>query len=246
MGGRTEGGGQPRDYSVRITAEHLGTLLVIAFATVVLVIAARRRPGAWLRVLAVVIVVDEVSWWVFLLAGGQPGSQLAYSLPLQLCDVATFIAAAALWTRHQLLAELTYFWGLAGTIQALLTPDLPQHFPNFPYFQYYIAHGGIVAAALILVYGLRLQPRRLAIAWVAGITIGYAALVGLVDALTGADYMYLRSKPPSPTLLDLLGPWPWYIVSATVIAVGLFAILDAPFRIRRGSALAEGRAETLR
>jgi hypothetical integral membrane protein (TIGR02206 family) len=229
-----------------LAPEHLVALAVIAVSTIVLVVAGRRRPGAWLKVLAAVLVVDEVSWWLFLLGGGQPGSRIELSLPLQLCDVAIFIAAGALWTRRQLLVEVTYFWGLAGTIQALLTPDLPQHFPSYPYFQYYIAHGGVVAAALILVVGLRQSPRRWAVARVAGLTVVYAALVGFVDAVTGADYMYLRSKPAGATLLDLLGPWPWYILSAAAIAVVLFAVLDAPFRLRRGDALRDGRAEALR
>jgi len=223
-----------------LALEHVFALVAIALSTALLVVAARRRPGSWLKVLAAVLVVDEVSWWFFLLGGGQPGSQVALSLPLQLCDVAIFIAAAALWTRRQLVVEVTYFWGLAGTIQALLTPDLPQHFPSYPYFQYYIAHGGVVAAALVLVVGLGQRPRRWAVARVAGLTVAYAALVGLVDAVTGADYMYLRSKPPTATLLDVLGPWPWYILSASVIAAFLFAILDAPFRLR------ERRAEALR
>ena len=216
-------------------AEHLGALAVIAAATVVLVIAARRRPGPWLGAFAVVLVVDELSWWVFLIAGGQIGITLPYALPLQLCDVAIFIAAAALWTRNRLLVEVTYFWGLAGTIQALFTPDLPQHFPSYPYFQYYIAHGGVVAAALALVVGLRLYPRRWAVVQVAAITVAYTVLVWAVDEVTGANYMYLRAKPPSPTLLDVLGPWPWYILVAGLIALVLFAILDAPFRCRRRS-----------
>ncbi|TMD76051.1 MAG: TIGR02206 family membrane protein [Chloroflexi bacterium] len=196
-----------------LTPEHIVALVAIALSAALLVVAARRRPGPWLKVLAAVLVVDEVSWWVFLLGGGQPGSQVALSLPLQLCDVAIFIAAAALWTRQQLLVEVTYFWGLAGTIQALLTPDLPQHFPSYPYFQYYIAHGGVVAAALVLVVGLGQRPRRWAVGRVAGLTVAYAALVGFVDAVT---------------------------LSAAVIAAFLFAILDAPFRLR------ERRAEALR
>src|SRR3989442_14179380 len=98
--------------------EHVFALVAIALSTALLVVAARRRPGPWLKVLAAVLVVDEVSWWVFLLGGGQPGSQVALSLPLQLCDVAIFIPPAALWTRRQLLFRVTYFWGLAAPVQA--------------------------------------------------------------------------------------------------------------------------------
>ncbi len=214
-----------------LAPEHVGALVAIAAATVALVVLARRSPGAWLRWMAVVLVVVEVSWWVYLLAGGVPGSALAYSLPLQLCDAAIFIAAAALWTRRRLLVEVTYFWGLAGTIQALLTPDLPQHLPSYPYLQYYTAHGGVVAAALVLVVGLRIFPEHLL--RVIGITLAYVALVGLVDAVTGANYMYLRARPPTPTLLDVLGPWPVYILSASGIALVLFAVLYAPFRLTR-------------
>ena len=218
--------------SALLAPEHVMALVVIAMVTAALVVLARRSAGLWLKVMAVVLVVDEVSWWVYLLGGGVPGSRFAQSLPLQLCDAAIFVAAGALWTRNRLLVEITYFWGLAGTLQALLTPDLPQHFPTYPYWQYYIAHGGVIAATLVLVIGLRLQPRRWAVARVAGLTVAYAIVVFVVDEATLSNYMYLRSKPPSPTLLDVLGPWPVYILSATLIAVVLFAILDAPFRVR--------------
>lgn len=228
-----------------LAGEHLAALAAIAAAIAVLVVAARRRPGTWIGVLALVLVVDEASWWIYMAAGGGEPGQRAQPLPLQLCDVAIFVAAAALLTRHRLLVEVTYFWGLAGTIQALFTPDLPQHFPSYPYFQYYIAHGGVVAAALVLVLGLGIRPRPWAFVRVAGLTVAYAAFVGFVDALTGADYMYLRSKPVVSTPLDWMGPWPWYILSAAVVAVVLFAVLDAPFRWRPGG-LREGRAEALR
>lgn len=229
-----------------LAAEHVAALLVIAASTAALVVLARRRPGLWLRGFALVLVVDEVSWWVFLAAGGGEPGQRAQPLPLQLCDMGIFVAAAALWTRRQLLVETTYFWALAGTIQALLTPDLPQHFPTYPYFQYYIAHGGVVAAALMLVIGLRQRPRSLAFVRVAALTVAYAALVGLVDAATGADYLFLRVKPGSPTLLDVLGPWPVYVLSATLVGVALLALLNTPFWIWPARRSAQGRVEPLR
>jgi hypothetical integral membrane protein (TIGR02206 family) len=216
-----------------LAAEHLGALAAIALFCAVAVIAARRSSGAWIKALAIVLVADELSWWLYLFAGGQPGSRLAWSLPLQLCDAGIFVAGFALWFRRQWLVEVTYFWGLTGTLQALLTPDLPQHFPTYPYFQYYIAHGGVVAAALLMVFGLGLRPRRSAVARVAAITVGYTAFVGVVDALTGANYMYLRSKPATPSLLDVMGQWPWYVVAAGAVGLLLFVILNAPFLLRR-------------
>ena len=222
-------------------AEHAWTVVVIAGATAALVVAARVRPGPWsavaARALAVLLVGTEVAWWIYLVATHANRAELLYALPFQLCDAAILVSAAALWFRRQILMEVTYFWGLAGTVQAVITPDLPQHFPNFLFIQYYVAHGGVVAAALLLVVGLGLWPRRGAAIRVAGLTIAYAAFVGLLDAVTGANYMYLRAKPASSTLLDLLGPWPWYIGWAALIGVALFLILDAPFAIsRKGSA----------
>ncbi|HVH64234.1 MAG TPA: TIGR02206 family membrane protein [Candidatus Dormibacteraeota bacterium] len=214
------------------SAEHLVALAATAGGIAALVVLGRKRPGSWLRLLAVAIVADEAVWWATLIAGGGEPGQRAQPLPLQLCDFAILVAAFALWTRNQLAAEVTYFWALAGTLQGLLTPDLPQHFPNYLFFQYYIAHGGVIAAALVLVIGLRMYPRPLAVVRVAGLTIAYAAFVGLIDVVTGADYMYLRAKPATGSLLDLLGPWPVYILSASVVGVAFMAILDAPFRLK--------------
>jgi len=223
-----------------LAAEHVGALATIAAVAAALVAAARLRPGDWTnmaaRALAVILVAAEVGWWIYLAATGAGEAELATALPLQLCDAAIFIAALALLLRTQLLVEVTYFWGLAGTMQAVITPDLPQHFPSFPFFQYYVAHGGIVTAALFLVVGLGQWPRRDALLRVLAITIAYVLLVGAIDAATGSNYMYLRSKPASGSVLDLLGPWPWYIAWAALVGVALLLILDAPFRwLSRGA-----------
>ncbi len=220
-----------------LAAEHIGALAAILVFSTAMVVGARLRPGAWTsiaaRALALVLVSAEVGWWIYLATSGLSRSELATAFPLQLCDAAIFIAAVALVLRWQLLVEITYFWALAGSLQALITPDLPQHFPSFPYFQYYVAHGGIVAAALFLVIGLHHWPRPGAVVRVGAITIGYVLLVGAIDAATGANYMYLRSKPPAASLFDLMGPWPWYVAWAALLGVALLVILDAPFRVLR-------------
>jgi hypothetical integral membrane protein (TIGR02206 family) len=217
-----------------LSLEHLVTLGVIAGCIGALVIIARLRPG-WTplacRALAVLIVVNECGWWVWL--GLQHTWSASYALPLQLCDVVAFVSAAALWFRRPLLVELTYFWGLAGTANGLITPDVPAHFPSYLYVQYFVAHGTIVAAALMLVVGLRITPRQGAVARVFALTLALAAFDACANLVTGGNYMYLRHTPDVPSLLDLMGPWPWYIVASGALAAGIFAVLDLPFSIRR-------------
>jgi hypothetical integral membrane protein (TIGR02206 family) len=215
--------------------EHTVSLAVITILIAALVVAARSRPGAWTvvagRVLATVIVANETSWWLWLAL--QHTWSLSYALPLHLCDVAAFVAAAALWTRRPLLVELTYFWGLAGTSNSLITPDISDHFPGYLFFQFYIDHGAIVAAALFLVIGLQITPRSGAVARVVVLTLGLAAIDSVVNLLTGGNYMFLRHSPGVHSLLDLMGPWPWYVVGAAALALALFAALDLPFAIAR-------------
>jgi len=218
-----------------LSLEHLATLGVITGCIAALVIAARLRPGAWMvpacRAVAVLIVVNECGWWVWL--AFQHTWSASYALPLQLCDVVAFVSAAALWTRRPLLVELSYFWGLAGTANGLISPDVPTHFPSYLFLQYFIAHGTIVAAALILVVGLRITPRRGAVARVFGLTVVLAAIDAVVNLIVGSNYLYLRHTPDVPNLLDLLGPWPWYIVAAAGLALVIFTVLDLPFWIGR-------------
>jgi len=218
-----------------LTAEHITTLVVIAVCIAGLVTAARMRPGPWTlvagRILALVILINECGWWVWL--AEQHTWSAGYALPLQLCDVVAFVAAGALWFRRPLLVELTYFWGIAGTANGLISPDVQDHFPGYLFLQYFIAHGAIVAAALLLVFGLRITPRRGAVARVLALTLALVALDAGVNLVTGGNYMYLRYPPGVANLLDLMGPWPWYIFSAAGLAVVIFICLDVPFAISR-------------
>jgi hypothetical integral membrane protein (TIGR02206 family) len=106
----------------------IGTVICVSMCT-----ACRRWPGAWVgwagRAISVVLVVDAVLFVSVPVADGRWSVQA--SLPLALCDVALIVAAIACWwPQWNLAVELTYFWGLAGTLQAVVTPDLSSGFPR--------------------------------------------------------------------------------------------------------------------
>lgn len=219
------------DIAVALTAG-VGTALCVGARR-----ARRRsaeRPPRWplwaAKAVALVLLADAVVYTTTSVAGKVFSVGL---LPLQLCDLLIVVAAAALWWRHPLLVEVTYFWGLAGTLQAVLTPDLGARFPQVQFFEFVVGHLAIVLAAAYLVVGLGVRPRRGAVLRTFGVSVAYTGAIGLVDAVTGANFMYLRHAPVSWSLLDVLGPWPWYVVSAAALALAIFTVLDLPFALQR-------------
>ena len=148
-----------------------------------------------------------------------------YTLPLQLTDAVSAVSIAALLTRRQMLVELAYFWSYTASLQAVLTPDLGQNFPSVFYFTYFIYHVGAIVAASFLVFGCRLYPRPGAVWKVFGITLAWAAIAGAGDLITGGNYMYLRSKPVHDSLLNLMGPWPWYVVGGVALGLALLLLV---------------------
>lgn len=214
-----------------LSVEHLGGVAGVLAVTTILTVAARTRPGPWItvasRILAVVIALTEPSYWIQQVIHGTWSAR--YDLPLQLSNAAEFVSAAALWWRTPFLVELTYFWGLGAVLQALATPDFREHFPNPAYFRFYVAHGGVLLAAIFLTIGLRITPRPGAPVRVFLATIAFTAVVGVADVVTNGNYMFLRVKPAAGSLLNFMGPWPWYIGSGLVLAVIFLTILNAPF-----------------
>ena len=217
------------------TGPYWSSVAALACGCVILCTWARLRPGRWspraAKVIALILLSDCVVDAIRQIVDGT--WELRTSLPLALCNFALLVAAAACWWRVRWLVELTYFWALAGTLQGLLTPDLNEPFPHLEFFEYVIGHTLIIVAALFLVVGMRIHPRRGSVTRASIVTYIYVALVGLVDAVIGANYMFLRHAPHQWTLLRLMGPYPWYLATGVVLVPILFTLFYSPFWFAR-------------
>ena len=116
-------------------------------------------------------------------------------LPLELCDAALVLSVLTLLVPRRVTAELVYFWAGSGSLLAMLTPELQWSFPRWEFVVFFGLHGLVLAAALLLVFGLGLHPRRGAPLRVLGITAAWAAFVAVVNVVLDTNFMYLRRKP---------------------------------------------------
>ncbi len=241
--------------------QHLTALALVALVSIVLAVALRRTRGGrhehvvrrrvcWS--LGAVVIAAVVFSQVHQLVIGTWSVQ--ESLPLHLCDVGLFVVAAALFglgaspprgtMLWQRCFELSYYWGVGGTTQALVTPDTVDTFPGLSCIRYFITHGSIIVGVAVMMLGLGMRPRPDSAprAWV--ITLGAGLVVFAFDALTGANYMYLLGPPQNPTLYDAFGPWPWALLGLAAFGTVMIHGLYLPFLVADwvGKQRREGRS----
>ena len=178
-------------------------------------------------VLAALLILGWIGWYAMLWSRGWLGPENEW--PLNLCDWAEAALIAALLTRNQYAYELGYFWGLGGTLQAMITPDLGRGFPDIEFLLFMLDHAGLIAALLYLTFGTGVRPVPRSLPRVIAATLVYVLLAGIADYALQTNYGFLRGKGDHISMLTFLAPWPWYI--GELVLIGLFstAIYYAPF-----------------
>lgn len=185
--------------------------------------------------LAALLVGNKVARLVLLRQDGELALETA--APMHLCDWAAIAAVITLIYPNQRTYELCYFWALAGTLQALATPDLSHGFPDARFVSFFISHSGVIAAALYMTFCAGMRPVPMSIPRTLLWSIVYLAAALAVNATLGTNFGYLSMKPEHPSILDYMAPWPFYIAQLAVLAVALTLLCYAPFfivdRLRR-------------
>lgn len=221
---------------------HLVVMAILLVGIVALVRAGRRlrqadagdRLGKVLSAAAAAVTVPlQVLYFT-------PGHwSLDKTLPIQLCDLASFAAIYALWTHRRWAVGLVHYWGLTLTTQAILTPDLSSAFPDPVFFLYWAMHLLIVWAAVYLVWGRGLTPTWRTYGTTVALTSLWAAAVYTFNVAAGTNDGYLNGKPRAASVLDLLGDWPTYVVAEIAIVIAVWALVTWPWTVRHRRAVRE-------
>lgn len=220
-------------------AAHLIALALIAFICLI-IYRLRGRFGERSRKytrwgLLGLIYLCEGSWQVWMLATDQWTVQAM--LPLWLCSVTSWTMPLLLIWRSYRYYEWAYFMGIIGASMALLTPDLMIYgFPHFRFIEFFTLHGAIIIAVIYMtvVEGFRPTWKSLPRVFVAANL--YWAFCAWVNSQLGSNYLYTHGKLPTPSLLDLLGPHPWYLLSMEGLGILLCLLLLLPFGFRQPQA----------
>ncbi len=183
------------------------------------------------RLFALSLLVMEVSYHVWLLQTGR--WSLATSLPLELCSISLVLTIILLWTGNKHVYDLVFYAGIGGAIQAIATPVLDLSFPHFRYFHFFYTHVGIVLTALYFTWVKGYRPTFKGILKTMIVLNILLPIIFAINVFSEGNYMFLRTKPRNGSLLDFLGPYPWYILSLEFVAFSIFVCLWLIFRKKK-------------
>lgn len=221
-----------------LDTQHLAMIGLIAIGCIAGPLLGKRWEPARARRRLVVVPSLVISLTVVLWVGTrvlQGTFDATTDLPLDICNLAALLMPLFAFRPNPRLHQVLYFWVLTGTLQAVLTPHLVEGFPHYTFLKYWIVHGGLLCLVVTCTAVCGYRPSLRGVLSAFGWLQVYAICVFLANLLLGSNYFYVMRKPPTASLLDYLGPWPWYILWAELITLGLFWIVYLPPTVWRAA-----------
>jgi hypothetical integral membrane protein (TIGR02206 family) len=214
---------------------HLTVILITIVLPFVLAALVRRTKSQRVErvivvALSAVLILNYLAYLIFIRSRGAVNWR--EMLPMQMCDWGIVVVIVAMWTGHQRWFEVGYFWGIGGTLQAVLTPNLPYGFPDWRFISFFTSHCGIIVGVvfLMLTRGYRPYPMSIVCVWLW--SEFYFVVTLVVDKLTDVNYGFLLHKPEAFSILSFLSDSrPLYLLQMHGVALLFFLVLYAPFAV---------------
>ncbi|ADO83200.1 TIGR02206 family membrane protein [Ilyobacter polytropus] len=160
------------------------------------------------------------------------GDPIRFLLPLHLCNLTLIMAIIAMITKNKFFLNLTYFWS-AGTIFALLTPEVKINFPHLLNISFFSTHFYLIFSAVYCVKVFNFKPdfKNLLKAF-KYVNLAFI-IIFFINLALKTNYMFVNYKPTFKSPLDYMGPWPYYIIVLEIITFVCFLVMYLPFYTKK-------------
>ncbi|AII11198.1 MULTISPECIES: YwaF family protein [Rhodococcus] len=214
---------------------HWAVIVLFVMGSAFLVWVGRRQTESQARRFGRFLGAVTAAIYVSVLIYSLIPPSIGGSVPLNLTDLATVAGAYALWSQRHWPFALTYYWGLVLSSQALISPVLKSpDFPNYVFLAFWGIHLLVVWAAIYLTWGRGMRPQWRSYRIAVMVTGLWATATFIFNSIAGTNYGFLNEKPATASLLDVMGPWPVYLLTGATLILIVWALLTWPWeRARR-------------
>ena len=176
--------------------------------------------------IAFALIVSEMSYYWRLIAVPSLGPNPVDHLPITVCGWAVVFASYMVVGKSQFLFDVVYFWLLAGSVFALITPTVITYTgpTRFRYYQFWAEHllGYVAVFYMIFVHKMRPTIRSAVRAYVGMLILAVIAYFANSLIGPGANYLFMARPESTPSILDILPP---VFALRIVVMVGAISLL---------------------
>ena len=189
------------------------------------------------HLLAFALIISEMSYYWRLVALPELGPNPIDHLPITVCGWAAIFCSYMVIGKSQTLFDISYFWLLAGSVFALLTPTVITYTgpTRFRYYQFWAEHtlGYVAVFYMIFVHGMRPTVRSAIKAHLSLCALAIVAYFTNRMLGPGANYLFMARPESTPSILDILPPHFGLRLLIMVSAItALFALVYLPWYLK--------------
>ena len=217
------------DKFILFSNEHLITVGIGFISCILLVFLGffTEKKATFAKIVAIAVLGVKIAELLF--RHHYYGETVAGLLPLHLCPIVIILSIFMMFFHSEVLFQPVYFWSI-GAFFAILMPDIRDGMSNFASQSFFITHFFILFSTAYAFVHFRFRPTR------AGFLCSFLLLVTLafvmyfVNNKLGTNYLYVNHPPVTKSLMDFMGPWPYYIFSLAGIDIAISFFMYVPFR----------------
>ncbi len=223
------------DSFVSFSLSHFSPILVISIITIATILYARRQNSYKQRIIGLALSMVVLCCVILRMAmcAYHDTFTLKDELPFHLCRTLALVMPFFMWNKNKKWLNICYFLVLAGTLQAVITPDL-EYGPYHPdYLIYFLMHVTLVFLPLYAIFVYRITPLFKDLVNAIIVANLYLLFTLAINYILDSNYFYSRHKPPNGSLLDYFGEWPYYLFVTEAVGIIFFLLLYLPFYLRK-------------
>ena len=222
------------DKFILFSNEHLITVGIGFISCILLVFLGffTEKKATFAKIVAIAVLGVKIAELLF--RYHYYGETVAELLPLHLCPIVIILSIFMMFFHSEVLFQPVYFWSI-GAFFAILMPDIRDGMSNFASQSFFITHFFILFSTAYAFVHFRFRPTKVGFLCSFLLLVTLAFIMYFVNNKLGTNFLYVNHPPVTKSLMDFMGPWPYYIFSLAGIDIAISFFMYLPFRKNKKS-----------
>ena len=222
------------DKFILFSNEHLITVGIGFISCILLVFLGffTEKKATFAKIVAIAVLGVKIAELLF--RHHYYGETVAELLPLHLCPIVIILSIFMMFFHSEVLFQPVYFWSI-GAFFAILMPDIRDGMSNFASQSFFITHFFILFSTVYAFVHFRFRPTKAGFLCSFLLLVTLAFIMYFVNNKLGTNFLYVNHPPVTKSLMDFMGPWPYYIFSLAGIDIAISFFMYLPFRKNKKS-----------